>query len=157
MKFTKSSLYSLGLLMISMVGCESAEKPPARYARETHKLEAYLQTMHLSIPEDSTSFLFISENGCGNCIAKSFDFFSGISSARIMLSKGAVSRYLTHYSFDTLKATVIIDSSEQVNRLAFHRGNVGVVSVSHGKIDTIVYIEYPTLREQLRSIRIAGR
>lgn len=47
---------------------------------------------------------------------------------------------------------LLIDSTDKINRLPYHNGNVGLIKTSSEKIDTIIYFEPTTLEKQLKEI-----
>ena len=126
-------------------------KESNRYKADTEGFNAYLKNNFKSnIGVDSAYYFLISETGCTGCIFNVMQTFDSNKKTIFIMSQAAQSM---HCNQPALHAKVLIDSSDKINRLPFHKGNIALLMTSNNKIDTIICFETSTLDKQVKSIK----
>ncbi len=121
-----------------------------RYKNETVEFGNYLKNkFNKRIPNDTTYYFLISERGCHGCITGVIDSFKRNSKTLFIVSPTAKKIY---FGRNFSSPHLFVDSTEEINRIRFHKGNIAVVVTSASKIDTIIALEPSTLSGQIRCL-----
>ena len=152
--FKKHAICLLLLLSItvSIIGCKSQTTDD-----EYLKLEKELKTnYHKNIPDNATSLVFISDEGCANCVMS----FSQLILQNIDKYKDAglvfihsTGRNVDIDSYSSVNSSNIILSSDYPHKSDIIP-SLGIVYLKPQKqeIDTIIYIDSYKINEQFRYI-----
>ena len=147
MKFNILSLAALiaGVLQ-SCASPDSGKKPDAQVSM----LDEYLEErFHSHIPKDSSLLVLISSTGCKGCIELTISKLNNNPKTTFIVSNHTYNDFKEYFD-DNDK--ILIDSTDRVSRLPYHKGNVAIVKVSQGSIDTVIRIIPNTAEEQLNGI-----
>ncbi len=122
-----------------------------RYTNETVEFGKYLKNkFNKRIPNDTSYYFLISETGCHGCIMGVIDLFKGNSKTIFIVSPTTKNIY---FGRNFSSPHLFVDSTEEINRIRFHKGNIAVVATSANRIDTIIAFEPSTLSNQTRCLR----
>lgn len=144
--FTKSGKPLLILtLFVLQFSCKNATEDA-----ETRHFSKYLETLHTSIPADSTNYVVISEFGCHGCISGIIDKLHDMDNAIFIVSRVAYYNYIEEQKLQV--GRYLIDSTGEINRLKYHGGNAGIVQTANHTVYKIVPLQTNSLDSMLDAI-----
>ncbi len=123
-----------------------------RYKNETVHFGQYLsKKFGENLKADSAYYFLISETGCPSCVKSVISAYKKNRKTMFIMSPTSRIKFLREIHDDN---NVYIDSSGEIDRLAYHSGNIGIIATSSKNIDTIVTLEPSTLIAQVSSVNI---
>jgi hypothetical protein len=122
------------------------------FKEDTKLFEHYLQTsIGQNIPEDSMNYVVISEYGCEGCIGKTITKLADNSKTLFIVNRNTYNKYIEPKLVPDDR--YIIDTTDKITRLKYHKYNVGVVQTSKGRIYNIIQVEYESADSILQTIK----
>ncbi len=150
MNYNPIKLLYCSIAIFCLASC-TQPKGNSRYADSEEKLNGYLdRTFHKTIGKDSTKYLLISQYACGSCIGGILNAFKADARAVFIINQATKNKY---FSEGSMKAALLVDSTDNINRLSLHNGGIGIIQTSNAGIDTIIYIKVDSLQEQVSAVR----
>lgn len=139
------------LIIVLIASCSSTTKDN-KYERDNTAFNNYLTSVFgLKIANDSTNYVLISDNGCHGCIEATITTLSNYNKTTFIVSNAAKEKYKNVLS-GLVEKRVLVDTTLRINRLKYHRGNVGIIQTTNGHIFNVVNLDAVNLYKILRAI-----
>lgn len=129
-------------LMLSLFSCKQ-EKEVTTFNKETSQFNTYLQQhFSASIPDDSSCYVLISSHGCGGCVKKFIrKLILPVTGSKVHCIVSTSLLDKENLKANQLNRSVMIDESDKVDRLPYHKGNIAVIETANGEIYNYFNVE----------------
>lgn len=129
------------IIAISILGFACKDEKPKETGLEKHFSNYLNNTFKKTLANDSTWYVLVNESGCAGCVSRTIQHYYNNPKAIFIFSVSSRNRFFEHIEEESFRAKQWIDSSGKVNRLKYNNGNIGIISVHDGHIDTVYALD----------------
>ncbi len=123
-------IYSVLLcFFLLFVGCKYRNQ-------NTRLFEKYLQqTFNIEIKDQVHKYILVSEHSCEECAFKALMYSISTYDTDVVF---IFPKTMAHYFRRGKSSSILIDSSNAINKLKFHQGNVCKIYTSNKSVDSVL-------------------
>lgn len=129
------------MVFVLLGACHSVNN---KYNEDTTVFTSYLVQHEFkhALNSDSVDFVLVSSSACHGCIQKSLDRLLNESNIVLISS----SKTLEHNTSPiTANKKYLVDKSNDLDRLKYHRRNIGIIRMLNNQIYDIIYLDPSTI------------
>jgi hypothetical protein len=151
--YMKFNFLLFTVILFLFCGCYSSHP----FDKETASFNNYLTSnFNKQIGDDSCSYILVPSNACLGCIGTTLNLIFENSRSKKSLLFVVSEKALMKYQMDDgsmSNSMVLVDHKIVVDRLPYHKGNIGLIKTASGQIYKIVAFDAANLKniyEQLK-------
>jgi|GEM_PF-3613174 len=128
MRFSIQCLISV---CITIIACSA----PDKYSKETEQFNNYLkQQFDTGLAVDSTQYVLVPSNACIGCMKGTIDLAIAEAAKKNVIFIISQKALLKEQSNLKQSSCAMVDKENKLDKLSYHKGNIGLVKTYKGKI-----------------------